>query len=119
MAERQQVDVAALRTCARHPLDVAAVVATQLPRVAMHDQARAAARASGLPAAGRAEQRRREPAAVDEDERLLAATQPRLDRREQRRAHPLDGAGIAVGDEDDRRQARAARIARSGSLSQR
>ena len=87
--ERQQVDVAALRARARQALRVAAVVAAQLAVIAMDDEPRAAARAARLPAARRAQQRRRVAAAVDEHQRLLAAREPRLDRREQRRARCL------------------------------
>ena len=43
----------------------------------MHDEPRAAARARRLPRARRAHERRREAAAVDEHERLLAAREPR------------------------------------------
>ena len=83
----------------------------------MHDEPRAAARAPGLPAAGRAQQRRREAAAVDEDERLLAAREPRRDRGEQRRADAFD----ARRDRDAARSTtdgrRAAATARAGSTS--
>ena len=119
VAERQQVDVAALGTRARQPLRVAAVMAAQCPGVAMDDEPRAAARAARLPAARRAEQRRREAAAVDEHERLLAASEPGLDRREERTRRSLRpspasrfGANTTVG-------RRAGANARTGSLSQR
>jgi hypothetical protein len=74
---RVQVDVAARRARARDALGVAAVVAAQARRLAVHDQPRAAARAPGLPGAGRALERGRVAAPVDEHERLLAAREPR------------------------------------------
>ena len=94
--ERQEIDVAALRARARQPLGVAAVMAAQLAVVAVDDEPRAAARAARLPAARRAQERRREAAAIDEDQRLLAAREARLDRGEQRRADALDGAAARV-----------------------
>ena len=71
-AQRQQIHVAAFRTRVRQALLMAAVMAAQRGRRAMHRQSRAAARAIRLPAAARAQQRRREAAAIDEHQRLLA-----------------------------------------------
>jgi len=80
--EGYEVDVAAVGTCSREPLDVAAMMAAQIRGFAVDDEAGAATRAAGLPAARRAEEREREPAAVDEDQRLLASIEPCRERRQ-------------------------------------
>src|SRR5690348_9532685 len=74
-----------------------AVVATHLAGAAMDDQARRASPALGLPAARRAEQRRSESPAIDEDETLLAAAQTLGDLVAQRRTQPVMAVGRAVG----------------------
>ena len=87
-------------------LDVAAMMTAQIRRFAVHDEPGAAPRATGLPAARRAEERERESAPVDEDQRLLAAIEPRRERRQQRRADAFDGSCVAVADEPEVGQAR-------------
>ena len=99
--EGHEVDVAAVGTRPREPLDVAAMVTAQIRRFAVHDEPGAAPRATGLPAARRAEERERESAPVDEDERLLAAIEPRRERRQQRHADAFDGSCVAVADEPE------------------
>ena len=60
-------------------LGVAAMMAAQRRRRAMHREPRAAARALRFPLARGADERRGEAAAVDEHQRLLAAREPRGD----------------------------------------
>ena len=103
VAERHEVDVAALGTSAHQPLGMAAMVATKIGGFAMDDEPCAAAGAPGLPAAGRAEERKRKPAPIDEDERLFASFEPRRERGLQRRADPLECGGVAARHERDRR----------------
>ncbi len=104
VAERQQVDVAARRTGARHALAMPAVVADERGRGAMAGEPRAAARASCLPAAGRALERRREAAPVHEHERLLATLEAGGDRRHEGRSEAVVAAGVTRRDEPDRRR---------------
>jgi len=84
VADGNEVHVAAVGTAAREPVGVTAMVTAQIRRLAMHDEPRAAARTSRLPAAGGAQERDREAAPVDENERLLAAREAGGDRFEKR-----------------------------------
>ncbi len=108
-AERHQVDVAALGTRTRHALRMSAVMAAQERRVAMRGEARAAARARRFPPARGADQRRREAAAIHEDQRLLAAREAFRDGRAHRLADAVERAGRAIAGQRDVRQ-RGARI---------
>src|SRR6185369_17093665 len=80
VAERHEVDIAAFGTSPQQPLGMAAMVATKIGGLAMDDEPSAAARAPRLPAAGRAEQRNRKAAPIDEDEGLLASVESRRKR---------------------------------------
>src|SRR5437763_15770317 len=64
---------------------MAAMVATQLPRLEVYDEIRAAPVARGMPRARAAEKHRCEAAPVDEHERLLARGHRAPDRIEERR----------------------------------
>src|SRR6185369_15594814 len=92
VAHGNEIHVAAVGTSPREPIRVTAVVTAQIRRLAMHDEPRAAAGTARLPSAGRAQQRDREAAPVDEDERLLAAREPRGNRCDERRTDAFDGA---------------------------
>src|SRR5438105_4600566 len=81
-ADRRDVEVAALRACARHTLGEAAVVTAQRAIELVEHAPRAAVRATALPAAIAAMQHRRIAAAVEEDEALLSAIDARLQRVE-------------------------------------
>ena len=71
-ANRTQVDFAALRAMARHAFHMAAVMAAQLAMALVDGHARIAALAFGHPAAVMAQQGRREAAAVEKHQDLLA-----------------------------------------------
>ena len=90
MANRKQVDVAALGTSAHQPLGMAAMVAAKIGGFAMDDEPCAAAGAPGLPAAGRAQERKRKPAPIDEDEGLFASIEPRRERSLERSTDALE-----------------------------
>ena len=84
-ADRRDVGIAAIRAASRHRVGEAAVVAAQGPVLLVEDAPGAAVRAAALPAALAAVQHRGVAAPVEEDQALLAAGDPRLDRRDQRR----------------------------------
>ena len=114
-----EIDVAAVGTSPREPLGMAAMVAAQDRGFAVDDEPGAAARATGLPAARRAEERQRKPAPIDEDERLFAAIEPRRERRH-RAARRCLRAPMAsrLRHEHGSRGRRAGVTARRGNLSQ-
>src|SRR5205085_1279624 len=85
----------------RHARLLTAVVALQRRRLAMQHQPRAAARATRFPAARAALQRRRESAAVDEDERLLAALEPPGERVREHGTDAVAGTRVAIRREHD------------------
>src|SRR5690606_33555875 len=78
-AERPQVDVAASRAGARNRRLGAAVVAAKAPVGGVHDKPHGAALAAGRPTAGLAREDGRVAAAIEEEQALLAALQPRRD----------------------------------------
>ena len=88
-SEYLQVGVTAFRTGARNALGQSAMVATQPPRGQVHDHVRRTAPAALHPATGRAGQRRRIAAAIEENERLLAAGKARGERLEKGRNNSL------------------------------
>ena len=77
----------------------------------MQDQARGAARARRAPAAGEAQQGRRESAPIDEDEALLAGFQPASERFDQRLRQAFAQAMPARVYAADARQLRAVHAA--------
>ena len=83
--ERRDVDVAALRAGARHAFGEAAVVAAQGAVDLVEHAVGAAVAALAAPVAGAAGEHRRVAAAVEEDQRLLAARDAFPDGRQQRR----------------------------------
>ncbi len=83
--DRAQVDVLALRAGAGRALAVVAVVAAQLAAALVQGQARVATRAQRHPAAVVAQQGRREAAAVEEHQHLLAGGEGLADQSLQRR----------------------------------
>ena len=89
LADRSKVGAAAIGAVSGRSLPVAAVVAAQLSRAKVEHQVRAAARAGRVPATVAAVQHRREAAAVDEDEALLASLQALAQRGRERVRDPI------------------------------
>src|SRR5258706_10547922 len=87
-------------------------MASQAAGVAMDDETGTALRASGLPAAGRAHQRGRIAATVDEHERLLATLEPQRDGVVKAAADAFGRRRIAMRREHDRRRSRGSNGAR-------
>src|SRR5215831_49320 len=79
------------------------MVTAKKMRVAMNDEPRAAAGTPGPPAAGDTEERRRKSTAIDEDERLLASRQSRVDCGDQLGRDPLRRRAASVRHERDGR----------------
>src|SRR5207247_8322470 len=87
-----EVRAAATRARGGNALATPAMVAAKLRRAQVQDEIRAAARAGRMPGARAAEEHRREPAAIHEDERLLSARQALAHRRDEGEGEPLFGA---------------------------
>jgi hypothetical protein len=97
---------------------MAAMVATKIGGFAMDDEPCAAAGAPGLPTAGRAEERKRKPAPIDEDERLFASFEPRRERASRGAPMPSSAVASLLGAKATA-ASRAGATARRGSFSQR
>ena len=106
-AQRQQILIAAFGAGPGHRLGVTAVMAAQRSLGAMDDQPRGAARALRLPTAPRTEERGRESAPVDEQQRLLAPADALGDGGAQPWAHALVSVRAPVGNEAHRRHGRS------------
>ena len=85
LAQRAQIGAAAARTLARDSVLTAAVMTAQMLGTLMQRQVRIAAAALGHPAAGMAQQRRREAAPVEKQQHLTVAGQMCAHVREQGR----------------------------------
>ena len=101
-ADPGQLDRAAGRAFGRLRLGVPAVVAAQAPVPVEHEGDVAVGAAEGRPA-GPAMQRGRDPAAVEEQDRLAAVLGDRAELREQRRGERVAGLATQV-DDPHRRQ---------------
>jgi len=103
--EREQIDVPAFGTRTRHRLHLPAVMTAQSIRMAMDDESRRAALAFAFPRAGRAFERWRESTPVDENERLLVASEPACKRVPQRTGKAVAPICAPDRNEADRRLA--------------